>query len=126
MTTVILDNITFRIEQGTIDVTQLREPDPEWCYQDKKGHIHVWRLVDGEPQVVASLVYIVDSPGTDEYPEIGHTECRRCGEHVDAGYRPVPYRVTAAGLRTFYINDEEVSEEKYAEIFNEVLKRCGS
>lgn len=119
-----IDGITFRTNQDLVDVALIREPDPNWKFTDKEGHIHVWRLIDGEPTVVASCKWITDAPATDEYPSIGHAECRRCDQHVDFGWRAPLHRELMPGLRSYFINDEEVKEEEYMKLWNEVTKRC--
>ena len=120
-----IDNIEFRIEQDTIDATPSQEPDPNWQHRDKAGHLHLWRFINGKPDFVSSLKNIQDAAATEDHPAVSHHECRQCGEHVEPGYRSVNTRKEITGLRTYFINDEEVSEKKYKKLFYEVQKRCG-
>ena len=64
-------------------------PDPEWNFQDEKGHIHRWDLALAK---VATLKIVIDEIITHccdgDYWEdvISHQECVICGEHIQPGY----------------------------------------
>jgi hypothetical protein len=113
------------MERDTIDVTPIQEPDPNWKFRDKQNHAHVWRMGNDIPPYVPTIRYVEDSPGTEDHPAIGHHECRICGEHVEVGFMATTVRKHVAGLRSYFINEEEVSKEKYDKIYAEVVKRCG-
>lgn len=105
----------LRAETEIVDVTSsLPKPDPNWVYTDEHGHEH--RYEDGYP----TLVRVVDATHVDEYGEEWdewHFECRECGEHVMPGtVGPSPFREFAPGRRSYYLNDEPISEDRFREI----------
>ena len=119
-----INDIEFRTELDTIDVTQIQEPDPTWRFLDMHNHVHVWRMGGDMPPCVPTIKYVEDSPGDDEYPAVGHHECRICGDHVEVGFIGTTIRKEVRGLCSYFVNDEEVSKEEYEKLLVEVQKRC--
>jgi len=90
------------------DVSSLgREyPDEKWHFVDRAGHSHAWEVRsldgDGYPRgFLPTASWVIDVPGTDEYPEEGHYECALCGERIRPGYviaelRPERFRTAVA------------------------------
>jgi hypothetical protein len=114
----------FEAGQDPIDVTSMHRPDTGWVMVDAHGHEHRWH-VDGRPAVsyspsatydVPTLVYVKDGEETDEDGEtyeVGHLECRACGEHVRPGYTADTIRQYIPGLRWYRINGQSVSPEEF-------------
>ena len=75
----------------------MSRPDPNWSVTDAQGHHHQWYVTSSEGIIPArvynpeklyslpTLIYVTDIPGDDEYPDVGHHECRRCGERIQPG-----------------------------------------
>jgi hypothetical protein len=111
---------SFRVETDEVDVTMGPHPerDPEWTYVDHQGHTHA--LVDGE---YPTLRWVDDEPywceEHQEEHEQGHRECAICGEEIEPGMRIVggTHREFMPGLKRFYIDEEEVSEETFNRAF---------
>jgi len=93
-----------------IEVTSSHRPDPAWVFIDAHGHEHRWH-VDGKPAMsynpsakygTPSLVWVKDGesywPDDDEPHEVGHLECRQCGEHIEPGYTADTIRQYVRGL----------------------------
>jgi hypothetical protein len=108
-----------------IDVTSLHRPDTSWTFTDKRGHVHRW-YTDGQPADdyrptvsydTPTLIWIKDGEewweDSDEPHDVGHTECRQCGERIEPGYTADTCRQFIAGLRWFTINDQPVSAEEF-------------
>lgn len=107
----------LRIEIESIDVTSsLPKPDTRWTFTDANGHRH--RYEDG---AYPTLVRVVDEtywcPDCNEDHEVTHLGCRECGERIEPGMvGPSGFRESIPGLRSYYLNDEPISEERYREI----------
>lgn len=115
----------FEQDLGIVDVTSNHRPDTAWRFTDAAGHEHRW-FADGQPaesyradarHEVPSLVWVKDGedfyPGDDEPHDIGHHECRHCGEHVEPSYTADTNRVFIKGLTTCRINGKQVSKEEF-------------
>ena len=67
--------------------------------------------------VTPTLLWVKDGEefweDDDEPHDVGHLECRQCGEHVSPGYTADTYRVYIPGLRWYRINGESVSEQDF-------------
>lgn len=106
----------LRVETEMIDVTSgLPRPDENWTYTDQHGHEH--RYDDGYP----TLIQVVDEtywcPDCNDEHEKTHLECRECGEHINPGLRgPSMFREFIPGPRSYYLNDEPISEQRFREI----------
>lgn len=123
MRTELIDEVKEQLANGqfpeihvarhAIGVTPGDERDPEWRYVDKKGHVHQY-TASGD---VTSVKWIQEAPATDEYPELGHYECKRCGEVVLPGRHIVTTRQYIAGLVECTVNGESVTQEECKAIF---------
>lgn len=114
----------FEMERDLIDVTSMHRPDVGWRFTDARGHLHQW-FADGKPAVsynpaethdVPSLVWIKDGVGYYEDGEpydIGHNECRKCGEHIAPAYTSDTCTQYVAGLARYYINGEPVQPDEF-------------
>jgi len=97
-----------------IDVTPLLEPDPEWFFQDRAGHQHRW--IDGG---LPSLRWIIEVEAGEEMPEVGHYECRECGEKIEPLMRVPIFRSFAPGLVHCSIDGRPVAEDEMRDIMEE-------
>jgi hypothetical protein len=90
----------FRVAQDfeLVDMTSINRPDTSWSFVDAYGHRHEWfDRATGLPATsydpmahyeTPSLVWVKDATRYDEDGEpydVGHRECRLCGEHVEPG-----------------------------------------
>ena len=114
----------IEIESNPIDVTPISEPDPNWVQVCGCGIEH--RHHSDDPNFISSpgmcesglptLIWVVESVGIEDYPEIGHYECRGCGEYVRPGSKRPEFTYHIPGRRTIRINGEEVAEEELQRI----------
>ena len=119
--------MSWRIEVWTdqIEVTSnMPRPDPAWRHTDANGHDH-WYQSD-------TFRWVVDEPGNDDWPDEGHYECIRCGEHVHPGsIRPSMFREYIPGMvhaeathtdgRRIDLNAEQIERLRTATTIEEVL-----
>lgn len=122
--TIVVGSDVFKVERDLIDVTSLHRPDVGWRHVDAAGHEHRW-FTEGRPAEsyrggakydVPSLVWVKDGVAYDEDGEpynVGHNECRICGEHVEPHYTADTHTVYMAGLARFTINGEPVGREEF-------------
>ena len=115
----------FEMRCEPIDVTSMSRPNPDWRWTDSSGHVHRWFDVTTSPVVateyhpshrydVPTLVFVEDYPATEEYPAVGHWECRECREVAPSpGRCPDYYRQLIPGLREYFIDGEPVSKEVF-------------
>ncbi len=115
-----------------IEATSLHRPDTAWVVVDTHGHAHRWCVMDESvgtpikpayhyrPDVklgVPTLVWVKDGEeyweDDDEPHDVGHLECRQCGEHIKPGYTADTNRQYVPGLRWFCINGESVSKDEF-------------
>ena len=114
----------FEVETEPVDVTSLSRPDVGWTFIDAHGHQHQW-CVDGLPAMsyqpskrydVPTAIWVVDYvayfPDGEPY-NVGHHECRICGDRVEPRLTADTHRQFIPGLRTYRINGETVSEEEF-------------
>ena len=125
MVTLSHKGTTLTKEAILQDVTCMEEPDPGWSYTDHAGHLFRWEPYTdgfGNPwhRVPNTLKYVVDSPAVGDYPEIGHRECRLCGETVEMGWRFNQYRQYAITGYCYYVNSELVSEDEFMVVYERV------
>lgn len=108
-----------------IDVTSIHRPDTSWYFSDEHGHEHRWH-VDGKPAVsynpsarydTPTLVWVKDGEDywedDDEPHDVGHLECRQCGEHANPGYTADGTEQHIPGPRWYRINGASVSPEEF-------------
>jgi hypothetical protein len=107
-----------------MDVTSIHRPDTDWSLVDSHGHGHRWHA-DGvavtsyDPRKhydVPSLLWVKDGVAYYEDGEpydVGHHECRQCGEHVEPRYTADTEQQMVAGLRWYRINGQPVSPEEF-------------
>lgn len=95
MDTIILDdrNASIYFKQESYSYSSIYntyKPDPAWCYQDAKGHIHRWDLATKTVPTIKKVVDEVhehcDEDGECWTTEDSHQECILCGEHVEPDY----------------------------------------
>jgi hypothetical protein len=118
--------LTTHCEQ--IEVTSLSpRPDPAWRFVDASGHEHAY-LDRGYP----TLKWVVDEEGyvivedgyPDEYPPTGHYECGECGEEIKPGMMgPSPFREFIPGMRSYFLDNEAITEDEYRTIATEFAAR---
>ncbi len=58
----------------------------------------------------------------DEAHDVGHLECRQCGEHIEPRYKPDDTTQHIPGLRRYRINGESVSPDEFQRRFEEATK----
>jgi hypothetical protein len=119
----------MQIEAGCemIDVTSNHRPDTSWRHVDERGHVHQWHA-NGEPargyspmdkHDVPTLQYLVDEIWTDQFGErreLGHNECKQCGEHIEPRHTADTHKQMIPGLRWFKINGRDATEEEVREL----------
>jgi hypothetical protein len=134
MSTAIIGHYRFDVECDLMDVTSMARPDPSWKVTDDNGHVHQW-YTNGVPAShysprlrydTPTLKWIVDGIGywKDGEPyEIGHHECRACGQTIQAP-RLCPDTTTQfiPGLRHYSINGEPVSEAEFAAKYEQAIQ----
>jgi len=117
----------FEVTVEPIDVTQLHRPDVGWCFIDAAGHIHEWHILGqliaatrynpNEQYEVPSLIWVKDGEefweGDDTPHDIGHHECRRCGEHLEPRFTADTHRQYVAGPKRFLINGHPVTPDEF-------------
>jgi hypothetical protein len=118
---------TFRQEVSQLEVTSLHRPDTGWIFVDHAGHAHRWHVAGEQIPATAynprhkyevpTLVWVKDGEeyweDDDEPHDVGHTECRVCGEHISPRSKPDDCQQFIPGLRRCYINDQPVSADEY-------------
>src|SRR5690349_8267011 len=108
-----------------IDVSSSSRPDTSWDVVDAAGHSHRW-YVNGEvaqgydhlqSYSTPTLRWVKDETGyweDGESYDIGHYECRECGERVeDPRYTADSYRRFMPGLASYEIDGRSVSQEDF-------------
>ncbi|MCR4375619.1 MAG: hypothetical protein NUW22_12300 [Acidobacteria bacterium] len=116
---------TFETFCDVVEVTSIRRPDTSWRKVDQLGHSHCW-YTDGAPAdsyrpdhcyVTPSLVWVKDGEtfyeDDDEPHDVGHLECRECGEKIEPGYTADTMSQHIPGMRRFRIDGVSVSEEEF-------------
>lgn len=115
--------LQLQVNRNVLDVTPSIEPDLDWKQMDKEDHMHRWRKGSKkEAPIVTTLKWIVEGEATDEYPESGYFECKRCGDRIEPGYKPVQVRREAYGLVEHTINGEEVGTRTFQAVIELVEK----
>lgn len=115
----------FESFAALVEVTSLHRPDTAWRFVDVRGHEHRWYIGEtpaesytpGAVYTTPTLIWIKDGEeyweDDDEPHDVGHLECRQCGEHVTPGYRADDTPQYMAGLRHYRINGESVSPDEF-------------
>lgn len=88
MAKVRRNRANWRIESSReVETIYSHQPvlNEAWTHTDCKGHEHYVDKVARGAARLPTLRWKVDIPGSDEYPEQGHWECRRCREHIVPG-----------------------------------------
>ena len=125
MSTYSTNEDTFEIYRDMMDVTSMSRPNVGCILVDKAGHAHRW-LEDGKlathynPSAhyeIPSLVWVKDGEkyweDDDQPHDVGHHECRICGEHIVPPYCADTYQQYAPGLVHYKINGLSVSKEEF-------------
>jgi len=94
MNTICLDGHDTKINerQSFLTYSSLYDsykPDPAWCTQDAKGHIHRWDLAAKKVHTIKTVVdETIEHYCDGDYwtEDITHQECIECGEHIEPGY----------------------------------------
>lgn len=106
----------LRWERDLIDVTSNGpRPDKSWRYTDAAGHEHRW--ADDWPTLEWFITerYWCEECG-DEHTE-GEWICPLCEEVIAPGMLPPSiFREYMPGLVRFYLGDEEISPERFAQL----------
>lgn len=118
------DGRRFEMWCDLLDVTSLHRPDPSWRYMDRAGHEHRW-WTEGKPAEgyspsksydTPTLIWVKDGVGYYEDGEpydIGHCECRQCGEHIEPRNTADTNTQYIAGLKHCSIDGIEVDIETF-------------
>jgi hypothetical protein len=132
MTIFDLNGDVFETDCDLVDVTSMHRPDTSWRHVDTYGHTHRW-FRDGQPAdayapqgqyEVPTIRWVFESYGFYEdgtQYEIGHHECRQCGDRLEPRYTADSECQYVPGLRRYRINGEPVT----AETFTARLKAAG-
>jgi hypothetical protein len=117
----------LRTEVDMIDVSSaLDRPDKRWTYTDRAGHEHRYeRRLDDSLDHYPTLVVVREEsywcPDCHEEHADSHKECPLCGEMITPGLVSAPlYREYTPGMQRFYLNDEEISPDRYRELVIEL------
>lgn len=123
------------VRDPPIDVTMLHRPDTDWVTVDRHGHEHRW-FIRGQPATsydpsahydTPSLVWVKDGeegyPDDDEPHDVGHHECRQCGQRIEPGYTADSMRRFIPGLATYYLDGESVTQPEFEQAVREVMAR---
>lgn len=118
----------FAVYHGApLDVTRLHRPNTSWRFTDAEGHEHRWHA-NGLPADsysptqsydVPTVVQVVDSPATEDYPAIVHHECRQCRARVTPGYCADDTVQRIPGLRLCSIDGVDVTPEEFEKAWRE-------
>ncbi len=103
-----IGNKTFVVDNDIIDVTPLAIIDNDWEFTDKSNHLHRW-----QNDRLPSLIQIIDSPSTEEYPAYSHFVCRQCGETIIPRYKTPEYREWSIINKHYLIDNIEVTKEQF-------------
>jgi hypothetical protein len=116
----------FSTRRDLVDVTSNHRPNVGRIITDQAGHAHPWCGSDGQPAAsyspsaqynIPSLMWVKDGeecwPDDDEPHEVGHHECRMCGERVEPPFTADTWQMHIAGMRHCYVNGTEVTREEY-------------
>lgn len=118
------DGRVFEAYRDLLEVTSLHRPDTSWAFNDAAGHLHRW-CVNGVPADsydpsahygVPSIVWILDGVDYDEDGEpheIGHEECRECGESIFPRFKADDTQHYVAGLLHCRIDGMSVTPEEF-------------
>lgn len=122
---LVLGNNVFECYRDMIEVTSHHRPDTTWRFVDARDHEHRWYEGDRparyyDPSLsydTPTLIWVKDGEeywqDDDEPHEVGHLECRQCGEHVNPGYKADDTRQYVAGIFHGRINGVFVSKEEF-------------
>lgn len=122
----------FEVQCEPVEVTSLHRPDTSWVHADKAGHEHRWYVENDGPDgrhisaslyspqhryITPTLIWVKDGEeyweDDDEPHDVGHLECKQCGEHIQPHYTADSNRQFMPGLRQCFINGEPVSLEEF-------------
>lgn len=133
MSKIRIGGLIFEMHTELMDVTSLRRPDTSWRVIDANGHEHRW-YVNGQPAAsydpeksyeTPTLVWVKDGEeqwdDDDEPHDIGHLECRECGEHISPRYTADTTTQHIPGIVSCRINGERVSPEEYKARYEQAM-----
>jgi len=115
----------FEIYRDVLDVTSMNRPHVNCILTDTAGHTHRWHVggkvaTDYDPSVhyeMPSLVWVKDGEefweDDDEPHEVGHHECRICGERVAPPYTADIEQRYIPGLIHYRVNGVSVSKAEF-------------
>lgn len=101
-----------------LDVTAIREPDPDWTWTDRAGHEHHAKG-DDQGHVMYPTLNVVNAAAhwcyncQDVHPAVWFV-CRECGEETLPGVRDGQPQVIK-GPTVYMIDDDEVTREQAEE-----------
>lgn len=116
---------TFDYRCNMVDVTSMSRPDTDWRFTDKEGHLHHWFINGVIPEQyrpdnkyqLDSLVWVKDGEeyweDDSEPHDVGHHECRWCGEHITPRYRADDHTQYIAGLQHYRIDGVTVDKDEF-------------
>lgn len=113
----------IEVHREIIDVTRLSRPDTTWAHVDQAGHQHHWEpqgpYCPETPYSVPTLEWVVDTPGTDEEPELGHYQCRVCHAPVTPGRTADNTRRFIKGPSSFIVDGHPTSREDLVQLLEQ-------
>lgn len=123
----------FECGADPIEVSGLHRPDISWHVVDKKGHRHRWYVGGKIARHYDPLAHYKTPTlkwkrtGTGYYDdgepyELGHHECRKCGQQVEPGYTADVTAQYIAGLKWFKIDGVEVTQAEFQKRYKAAQK----
>jgi hypothetical protein len=111
---------TLEMNREVIPVHYMSDIDPSWTHTDKAGHRHHCEY--DAPDHYPTLILVTDctywcESCHDEHDD-SHLECRQCGEEIRPGMTGPGVRYIA-GLVTYTLDGQEISEERARELIAE-------
>lgn len=104
-----------------IDVTPFQEKDSTWVYIDKEGHEHRWHIPHGTHDwskegywtlpTLRAVTYVCGYADDGDEMYGTHYYCKRCGEHIEPGWKVTIFRHFTQGPKRFYIDGVETSQK---------------
>jgi hypothetical protein len=129
------DDCAFEMKRELLEATCLHRPDTSWNIVDRNRHKHSWHA-DGKPATsynpgtkydTPSLVWVKDGEewweDDDEPHDVGHLECRICGQYIEPGYTSDSTRQYVPGPYEYTINGQPVSKEEFDRRLTEAQKK---
>lgn len=105
--------LEISVDANMIDVTMGDEPDPNWTFKDKSGHVHKWSKKGTVPTlrwIWDKLPNYEDDEDDEDCEGVGHYECKKCVARINPRMRASIMTKAISGLMEASINGACVSE----------------